>query len=624
MRAATAILADLFVNPAINPRHGAGNVDGIKARIAAAGFVDPLTVRDAGGRFEVIDGSRRLRALAELAADGRWPAHWPVAIDIVDVDDAAARDIALGLNVERADLSPADEARGFYRLKLGGTTEEEIAARFAVPLKRVRQRMALGALPDAILDALRAGEITVATAEAFTLTVSAERQAALFAELRTDARRAVNAQTVREALTGGAVAADTAEALFVGLDAYAAAGGTVIADLFRGDHALADRDLLQRLYAEKLDATVRSLKDEGWSFVEVMPNRDRTWNWDRLDPAGKRQPTEEEAARIAAIEARRAEISAAMALIDDAGDEGAPDWQDRYDALDAEDDGLAAELLALRAKPFTAKQMKKSGVVIVTGEHRVEIVRGLVKPAPAAGRAGATANPAGEADAAPAATLPDSVHERLAAVAQNAMQLAMATVRPALAARMGLAHRILCALARGHEAPFRPIHFPALARRAAGDRLADALTAVGIDMDASFAAIVGRLEAAAPEAIVAVEAALAAAMLDCSSLSNVDVCAAIAMVDPDMTAAGWRPDADFFAGLGKAQICAALAEMGGTAKPAAKKPDLAAAAADLAAATAWLPAPLRTPSYAGPGSAPWAEARATAIADAIVGREAAA
>ena len=37
-----------------------------------------------------------------------------------------------------------------------------------------------------------------------------------------------------------------------------------------------------------------------------------------------------------------------------------------------------------------------------------------------------------------------------------------------------------------------------------------------------------------------------------------------------------------------------------------------------------LTAPLRTPSYAGPGSATWAEARATAIADAIAGREAAA
>jgi hypothetical protein len=65
--------------------------------------------------------------------------------------------------------------------------------------------------------------------------------------------------------------------------------------------------------------------------------------------------------------------------------------------------------------------------------------------------------------------------------------------------------------------------------------------------------------------------------------------------------------------LGKTQLAAVIAECGGP-RPAktARKAELVSEAAGLATGTGWLPAELRTPSYTGPGSNAWAEARAAA------------
>jgi len=65
-------------------------------------------------------------------------------------------------------------------------------------------------------------------------------------------------------------------ARFIGAEAYEAAGGTVIRDLFRpeDDGYFTDSTLLDRLVAEKLSAEAEKLKTEGWSWVEVLTEID--------------------------------------------------------------------------------------------------------------------------------------------------------------------------------------------------------------------------------------------------------------------------------------------------------------------------------------------------------------
>ena len=124
MKTISVEISKLMINPAINPRHSTGmTVEDLKAQIKANGFHQPLWVRPSptsGEDMEVIDGQRRLLALRELGGYS----HVPCIAFMVN--DAEARELALAANVIRQDLSPADEAEAYYRLKLSGMGEGEI------------------------------------------------------------------------------------------------------------------------------------------------------------------------------------------------------------------------------------------------------------------------------------------------------------------------------------------------------------------------------------------------------------------------------------------------------------------------------------------------------------------
>ncbi len=75
-------------------------------------------------------------------------------------------------------------------------------------------------------------------------------------------------------------------ARFVGLDAYAAAGGTTRADLFGDEVYLEKPDLLHRLAEEKLKPIRKELEAEGWGWVEINPERD----WEFVNRCGRIQP----------------------------------------------------------------------------------------------------------------------------------------------------------------------------------------------------------------------------------------------------------------------------------------------------------------------------------------------
>jgi ParB family chromosome partitioning protein len=67
------------------------------------------------------------------------------------------------------------------------------------------------------------------------------------------------------------VRASDKRAQFIGIEAYEAAGGAVMRDLFQQDDGgwLQDPALLDRLVAEKLKRESDALRAEGWKWVEV-------------------------------------------------------------------------------------------------------------------------------------------------------------------------------------------------------------------------------------------------------------------------------------------------------------------------------------------------------------------
>ena len=77
---------------------------------------EPLLVRKQGNKYEIIAGERRYQASKMAGLD-------TLPVIIKDVDDQKVLELALIENLQRSDLNPIEEAKGYKRLiKTSGMT----------------------------------------------------------------------------------------------------------------------------------------------------------------------------------------------------------------------------------------------------------------------------------------------------------------------------------------------------------------------------------------------------------------------------------------------------------------------------------------------------------------------
>lgn len=242
-------------------------LEGLMASIAAHGLRQNLNVRlTSGNRFEVVAGGRRLEALRRLAAGGEIDKTLPVNCLVLENGEDAA-ELSLVENAIREDMHPDDQCAAFAALVGQGMPVEDVAARFGVTPTVVRQRLRLAGVTPALRVRYREGELTLAQMMAFALVDDHTRQEAVWAELAEWNR---SPEAIRRALTSEGLSANHRLSRFVGLDAYEAAGGVVLRNLFEEEPpVLADGALVERLATEKLDAEAAALRAEGWKWVVV-------------------------------------------------------------------------------------------------------------------------------------------------------------------------------------------------------------------------------------------------------------------------------------------------------------------------------------------------------------------
>jgi len=120
--------------------------------IRSMGVTTPLMVRPKeGGRYELIDGERRLRA-ARLANLEKIPI---ILRDRTDDPSELIR-LALGHNMCREDLNPIEEAEAFARLEQEFSyTHQQIAEMFGFDRSTVTNAVRLLKLPENIRDDIR-------------------------------------------------------------------------------------------------------------------------------------------------------------------------------------------------------------------------------------------------------------------------------------------------------------------------------------------------------------------------------------------------------------------------------------------------------------------------------------
>jgi ParB family chromosome partitioning protein len=141
--------------------------------IRSSGIVQPVLLRRADGRYQLITGERRWRA-ARLAGLEAVPAM------VREVDDRQALELALTENLLREDLNPLEVAHGLAALQeQHRLTHEEIAARLGLTRSVVSNTVRLLRLPAPVQAMLASGEISAGHARALVALKDAKAQAEL-------------------------------------------------------------------------------------------------------------------------------------------------------------------------------------------------------------------------------------------------------------------------------------------------------------------------------------------------------------------------------------------------------------------------------------------------------------
>ena len=139
------------------------SINELAESIKSKGLVQPILVRPSKsevGEYEIIAGERRWRA-AQIAQLHELPAV------VKNLDDAEALEMAIIENVQRADLSPIEEAAGYKKLmEQYNHTQEALAPIVGKSRSHIANIIRLLNLPASIQDMISQGIITSGHARA--------------------------------------------------------------------------------------------------------------------------------------------------------------------------------------------------------------------------------------------------------------------------------------------------------------------------------------------------------------------------------------------------------------------------------------------------------------------------
>ena len=162
------------VEPGLNQprkRFDPESLEELRQSIETHGIIQPLTVRRLStGYYQIIAGERRWRA-AKAAGLTDVPAV------IIEADDRKVMEIGLIENLQREDLNPAEEARGYKVLmEEYGLTQEQLAQRMGKSRPAVANTLRLLALPEELMTMLEEGTLSAGHARAILPLPSPELQ----------------------------------------------------------------------------------------------------------------------------------------------------------------------------------------------------------------------------------------------------------------------------------------------------------------------------------------------------------------------------------------------------------------------------------------------------------------
>jgi len=146
-------------------------INELSLSIAKHGILSPILVRETGaGGYELIAGERRLRAAKKAGLQTA-----PCLLD--NAEDRLSLELALIENLQREDLNPVEEARGYDRLKREfNLTQDNIAEVTGKARSSIANSMRLLNLPQSIIDLLYSGDLEKGHAKILASMESSEAE----------------------------------------------------------------------------------------------------------------------------------------------------------------------------------------------------------------------------------------------------------------------------------------------------------------------------------------------------------------------------------------------------------------------------------------------------------------
>lgn len=611
--------------------HSEATIEALAGSIQHKGMIQNLViepeVREDGtptGAYLVTAGEGRRLAQLLRVKRKQIKKTQPVRCYLDTENDPA--EISLDENVTREAMHPADQFERFRELaESKGYGAEEIGARFGVSATVVKQRLRLGAVSPKLLQVYRENGLTLDQLMAFAITEDHARQEQVFENLYHNREPWI----IRRDMTANNVPGDDRRAVFVGTEAYAEAGGTIIRDLFGEDRGgfFEDAGLLDMLAVEKLREVASEVQAEGWKWAEAHIDYPHANGMRRVYP----QPvalSEEDEARLEALSGEHDALAEGYSSYDEMPEDDVAKLQAVSDEIDA---------ISAKRSAYDPQIVANGGVfVVLNHDGAVRVERGFIRaedeavafaqpeaegdavePEAAADEQaedGAEIEPVEEEDEEPGKPISDSLTRDLSAHRTLALRVALAE-RPDMAV-IALTHTLTaqtfysyvetgCLEVRPTMTPLGS-HADGIEDTPLAARASEQHDSWAERMPRDVADLWGFIVGLDDERRTALLGHCAARTVNAlrlpwdrkpRSLETADRLASALALD---VAKDWTPTVDSYLGrVTKAHIVEAVTE--GVSEDAArriadmKKPDMAQAAEQLLAGTGWLPAALRTP-----------------------------
>jgi ParB family chromosome partitioning protein len=353
-------------------------IEAYAASFAAKGILQNLVVEPEldeaacpTGRFFVTIGEGRRLGQCLRVERGEITDDEPIPCVIDIVNDP--REISLDENVTREAMHPADQFDAFRTLnEQQGMSAEDIAARFGVNVRTVKQRLRLGAVSPRLMQDYRDGKLTLEQLTAFCVSEDHARQESVYDGL-TDWQR--EPYYIRRQMVQGHVNADDRRACFVGVTAYTEAGGHIERDLFTedGEGRFTDPVLLEKLALDRLTAMAATVREaEGWKWAEAYIDFPYIAGMRRAFPKVVALSAED----AVTLEVAKAEMET---LSEAYGDY---EFSELPEDIDAKMSSLETEIARLQslASAFEPDDIARAGMIAsLTHDGTVKIERGLIR-----------------------------------------------------------------------------------------------------------------------------------------------------------------------------------------------------------------------------------------------------